>query len=96
MGLRDSIIPGAFVIRGIVMMGDSSITLCSDSLVCWLMLFTNFCSSSGCGGASIAAIQLQSMRNKRLQLVVVLATAALLVSLPVSARKCWWGDIPNS
>ena len=56
VGLHNSTIPGAFMIHGIVMMGDSSITLCSDSLVCWSMLFFTLCSPSGCEGASIAVI----------------------------------------
>jgi hypothetical protein len=35
VGLRACIIGGALVMRGTVMMGDSSITLCSSALTLW-------------------------------------------------------------
>ncbi len=91
VGLCDSIIPGAFVICGMVM-GASSITLCSASLICWWILFTTlwlFCVNRG---ASIAMMPSWSMHKSCFPLVFLFALAAPLVSSLVRACKCWWGD----
>jgi hypothetical protein len=83
--LRASMMPRASVILGIVMIGESSITLCSAA--CIILSFT-LCSSAVDGGASNVVIG--SWRRRRIccPLGRVLAWLVSAVSSSVSALKC--------
>ncbi len=76
VGLHDSIISGVFVIHGMVMMGISSITLCSTSLFCWQKLFIPLCFFCGGSATSIAMMRSWSMRNTHLPLVVLFCNSS--------------------
>ncbi len=87
VGLRNSIIPGVFVIHGMFLMGVSSITFCSASLICWSILFTTLCYSCVGRGASIDAMRSWSLRKSCFPLVFSFTTAAPLVWV------CQWGHL---
>jgi hypothetical protein len=69
VGLCDTMIPGASVIRGMVIIGNSLITLCSASFLIRLVEGVD-------GGLSIVVMRSLSMRNKCSPLVVWFTTGA--------------------
>ncbi len=88
MGFWDFIIGGASMMRGMVRMGVSSITLCC----CILTLCSH--SSASCSvipgvGSTICLILLWRSLMRRLPVSVLVAVAISLASSSVSARKCW-------
>jgi hypothetical protein len=82
VGLQASMMPGASVILGTVMIGESSITLCSAFHT--ILSFT-LCSSAVGGGASNAVIRSRRRRRIHLPLGVLLPWSVSAVSLSVSA-----------
>ena len=80
-------IGGALVIRGMVMMGVSSTTLCLSSLT--------LCSIHGVdvelGGVRMLLIVVCRTLMSALPLAVVPALVVTLANSLVSARKCWCG-----
>ena len=68
--LRDSMIPGASVIRGMVIIGELLITLCSASFLIRMVESATLCSSGVGGGLSIVVMRSWSMCNKSFSFVV--------------------------
>jgi hypothetical protein len=91
MGLRDFMMGSASVSRGIVMMGVSSITLCSASRAFHWTASSTLCSSWIGGGVSRSWICMPRSLSKHLPLGVVFASAVCLANLSVRARRCWRG-----
>ncbi len=85
VGLQASMMSGASVILGTVMIGESLITLCSASRA--ILSFT-LCSSAVGGGVSNAVIRSWRRWRIHLPLGVVLAWSMSAVSSSVSAQKC--------
>ena len=87
---------GAFMIRGMVRIGVSMITLCSSSLTFCCSLVT-FCSVLGVavdGGGLRMVCRLDCNNfNRHLPLLVEAATAIVSRSSSVRARRCWCGDM---
>ncbi len=91
VGFRDFMMGLALVSCGIVMMGVSSITLCSSSRAsCCLSLSTLYSSGVG-GGVNRLSIQVPRMLSKCLPLGVVFASSVCSVNSSVKACRCWWG-----
>ena len=85
-------IGGALVMRGIVMMGVSLITLCYSSLtLCYSSL--TLCCARGvaveAGGVRMHLICVCSFLMSALPLAVVPALVVTSANSLVSARKCW-------
>jgi hypothetical protein len=93
VGLRASMMLRASVIRGIVMIVESLITLCFASRI--MLLFT-LCSLAVGGGASNTVIW--SWRSWRIRhpFGFVLAWSVSAISLLVRAQKCWCGVMSGS
>ena len=91
VGLRVSAMGWASVSRGIVMMGDSSITLCSSSRAARCCSMVTLCVSETGGGSRISSMRAPRSLRSRRPLSVVPATAVCSVSSSVNARKCWCG-----
>ncbi len=94
VGFQDSIMVGASVIHGIVIMGELSITLCSV-----LYLITLHSPPWGgwrTGGCRICWILVWSIGRRRLPLLVVLARPEFLASSSVSIWKCWFAVISSN
>jgi hypothetical protein len=85
VGLRACMIGGAFVMRGMVSMGVSSITLCCSSLT----LCSAICVALALGGVRIVLILDWSSLMSLYPLGVAPAMAVFSANLSVSARKCW-------
>ena len=86
MGFRDFMIGGAFVIRSIVVMGVSSITLCCRShssvlTLCSLSIVT-------CGFNMLVILVCRFLMYVRPRGVVA-AILVSSVSSSVNARRCW-------
>ncbi len=96
VGFRDSMMLGALVIRLIVRMGESSITLCFASCCKMILLFATLCSSNVGGGTSIVVILSQKSSKRHLPLGVCVALVTPLVNSLVMARKCWCGVMSGS
>ena len=87
-------IGGASVMRGIVMIGVSSITLCfSSCTLCSLSL--TLCCARGvaveAGGVRMELICFCSFLMSVLPFAVVPALVVASADSLVSALKCWWG-----
>ena len=92
VGLRACIIGGASVIRGTVMMGVSSITLCSSSLTLCSSSLTLCCARGvaiDAWGVRMFWICVCSFLISSLPLAVVPALVVTLANSLVSALKCW-------
>ncbi len=88
VGLRVSAMGWASVSRGIVMMGDSSITLCSSSRAARCCSMITLCVSETGGGSRISSMRAPRSLRSRRPLSVVPAMAVCSVSSSVNARKC--------
>ena len=88
IGLRDCIIAGASVMRGMVSIGVLSNTLCWISLATLCSSSLTLCSSRTKFGFNACSIFLCSAFTSRLPAVVVLASSTASVNSSVSARKC--------
>ena len=96
VGLRACMMGGALVIRGMVRIGVSSITLCCSSLTLCCSSVT-LCSARGvavdAGGLRmVVRLDFNNFNNRR-PLVVEAATAVVSRSSSVRAHKCWCGDM---
>ncbi len=92
VGLRACIIGGALVICGTVMMGVLSITLCSSALTLCSSSLTLCCVcgfATDAWGVRMLLIFTCNFLMSALPFAVVPALVVTLVSLLVSARKCW-------
>ena len=92
VGFLASIIAGVSEMRWIVKIGESLITLCSSSRAA---LFT-LCSSTDGGECKIKSIRCRRRLRRHMPFAVAPAGCAHLVSLSVSARKCWWAVMSGS
>ncbi len=92
--MRACMIGGAWVMRGMVMMGVSSTTLCSSSLTLGSSSLT-LCSVRSfdveAGGVRIHLILVCRTLMSALPLAVVPALVVTSANSSVSARKCWCG-----
>jgi hypothetical protein len=88
VGLQASMMPGTFVILGMVIIGELSITLCCATCSTWCNSSLTLCPFKVGGGASNAVIQ--SLRSWRIRhpFGVVLTRSVLAVSSSVRAQKC--------
>ena len=92
VGFCASIIGGALVMRGTVMMGDWSITLCSSALTLCSSHLTLCCA---CGvaidvwGVRMCLIFTCNFLMSALPFAVVPALVVTLASSSVSAHRCW-------
>ena len=100
VGFRAFIMPGASVMRGMLIMGVSSITLCS---CCWRSISTTLCSSdltlcsSGVGGgARRMVIRSRNKFRMRRPFGVRLCRSTSSDISSTSARKCWCGDMSGN
>ena len=91
VGFRVSMIGGASVMRGIVRMGASSITLCSASRSRARRSASTLCLSATGGGLRIFLTCRARSRSNRRPFVVSLACAVCSVRSSVNAQKCWCG-----
>jgi hypothetical protein len=96
VGLRACMMGGAFVIRGMVRIGVSFITLCSSSLTLFCFSVT-LCSVLGVAvdGGGLRMVCRVDCNNfvRRLPLLVEAATAVVSCSSSVRACRCWCGDM---
>ncbi len=91
VGFLDFMMGSALVMWGIVIMGVSSLTLCSALCAsCRLTLFTLYSSEIG-GGINRLLIQVPRSLSKHFPLGGLLAWVVCLVNSSVRARRCWWG-----
>ena len=94
VGLRAYMIGGASVMRGMIMMDVTSITLCSSSLILCSTSLT-LCSVCGvaveAGGVRMKLIFVCRISMSALPLDVVPATVVTSADSLVSALKCWCG-----
>ena len=92
VGFCACIIGGALVIRGTVMMGDLSITLCYSTLTLCSSSFT-LCWARGAAtdawGVRMCLIFTCNFLMSALPLAVVPALVVTLASSSVSAHRCW-------
>ena len=92
VGFRACIIGGASVMRGTVMMGDSSITLCSSTRTLCSSSLTLCCAcgvATDAWGARMCLIFICNCLMSALPFAVVPALVVTSASSLVSARKCW-------
>ena len=96
VGLCACMMGGALVIRGMVRIGVSSITLCCSSLTLCCSSVT-LCSVLGvavdAGGLRMVCRLDCNNFNMRLPLLVEAATAVVSRSSSVRARRCWCRDM---
>ena len=88
VGFLVSRMGGASVIRGNVMMGEASITLCSSSRAACCSANLTLCSSKIGGGSRIESMRVPRSLRSRRPFGVTPAMAAFSVNSSVSARKC--------
>lgn len=100
VGLREFIIPGASVIRGREMIGESSTSCCSRSRRIFSVTLCSsdatLCSSGVGGGASRPMMRSRNKLRMRLPFGVRLCLPVSSDSSSTSARKCWCGDMSGS
>ncbi len=90
VGFCNFIIGGAFVMRGMVRMGVSSITLyCCILTLCSCSLAS--CSIMTAIGSTLCLILLWRSLMRPLPMGVLFAVSVSLASSSVSAQKCWSG-----
>ena len=92
--MRACMIGGALVMRGVVVMGVLSITLCSSSLTLCSSSLTRCCACGvavEAGGVSMDLISVCSFLMSSLPLAVVPALVVTSDNSLVSAMKCWCG-----
>ena len=96
VGLLDVTMGGKSVIRGIVMIGASSITLCSSICQANCSSFATLCSSMGGVGCNKSSFFCAIIFNNRFLFGVLLATLVASTDSSVSALRCLWGFISGS
>ncbi len=92
VGFRACIIGGALVIRGTVMMGDSSITLCSSALTLSSFFLTLCCArgvATDAWSVRMCLIFTCNFLMSACPFAVVPALVVTSASSSVSARRCW-------
>ncbi len=89
VGLYACMMGGALVIRGMVRIGVSSITLCCSSITLCFVLGV----AVDAGGLRMVCRLDCNNCNRRLPLLVEAATAVVSRSLSVRACRCWCGDM---
>ncbi len=90
VGFLNFMMGWASVMQGIVIMGVSSITLCSASRASSRLALFTLCSSKIGGGVDRLLIKVMRSLSRRLPLRVLLAWAVYLVNSSVKVQKCWW------
>jgi hypothetical protein len=88
VGLRDCIIAGASVMRGMVRIGVLSNTLCWFSLATLCSFSLTLCSSWTMCGFNVSSIFLCSAFTSRLPAGMAFASSTASINASVSARKC--------
>ncbi len=88
VGLLDVTMRGKSVMRGIVMISVSSITLCSSVCQANCSLFSALCSSMGGAGCNKSSFFGARNFNNRFPFGVLLATAVASINSSVSALRC--------
>ncbi len=91
VGFRDAIMPGASVMRGMVMLGELSITLCCSNLT--------LCSSTGStgtgrkrgGGVRMSPMCVCRSVSSQRPFVVVPALVPSTANSSVNSHRCWCG-----
>ncbi len=96
VGLLDVTMGGKSVMRGIVMIGASSITLCSSICRANHSLFATLCSSMGGVGCNKSSIFCAIIFNNCFLFGVLLATLVASTNSFISALRCLWGFISGS
>ncbi len=91
VGFRDAIMPGASVMRGMVMMGEMLITLCCSKLT--LCSSTGFTGTGGKRGGGVRMSPMCVCRSvsSRCPFVVVPALVPSTANSSVNSRRCWCG-----
>ncbi len=96
VGFRDCMMFGASVIRGIVNMGVSLITLCSSSCMAYVRASCTLCSSTLGGGAKNFMIPCSSCWSNCRHFGVSGTPMAVSFNSFVSYCRCWCGVISGS